>query len=545
MAVLQIVQAFDRTPVRTSECTDAQSRQRHPDPPGPSHRAGTSGRKARPWQSRPPSPPPAPRGPRPVPCARVQPLRPAARRSAGQTGGLRLTRRGRVAARRPEHAVPAPGGPVLRPAHRRRRHLDVRPGPATGVVVVQAGESLWQIAQAIAPQADPRETVTLIRELNGLGERRGHAGSVDRRAGHRGTGRLTRGPSARRPPRPAHTGPMPVGTRLGGGLRAPDQRWSPGRGVLALAVSVPIDAVPLMPVPDPAVPSSSVPPAPTAPAPVVTPDRVDRQWPKNPPWDACPRPVWPGERSAGMPGGGRRVLVIGDSLTRESRDPHAEGHAPRRLDAHLPLLGVTAARLGDRPGAAIPPSSASCPSTSSSPSAPTTSRGRPRRPPSAGSAPCSTGWGPNRTVLWVDLHLTRSAWLDARAAWFNDLLRRLEKQRPNLTVVDWHEVARAQRHPRLGRHPLRALRLPPARPDGAGRPRCRGASGPGERPAARGPRAQPGARGPGRRSRSRIRNRPRCRGLGAGVAGAVQRVRDDSPGIRPCQAALHGLLCYP
>ena len=51
--------------------------------------------------------------------------------------------------------------------------------------------------------------------------------------------------------------------------------------------------------------------------------------------------------------------------------------------------------------------------------------------------------GPDRTVLWVDLHLTRSAWLDARAAWFNDLLRRLERQRPNLTVVDWHRVARA------------------------------------------------------------------------------------------------------
>jgi hypothetical protein len=47
-------------------------------------------------------------------------------------------------------------------------------------------------------------------------------------------------------------------------------------------------------------------------------------------------------------------------------------------------------------------------------------------------------------VLWVDLHLTRSAWLDARAAWFNDLLRRIAKQRPNLTVVDWHRVARAK-----------------------------------------------------------------------------------------------------
>jgi hypothetical protein len=43
-------------------------------------------------------------------------------------------------------------------------------GRATGVVVVQSGENLWQIAQAIAPSADPRETVTVIRELNGLGD---------------------------------------------------------------------------------------------------------------------------------------------------------------------------------------------------------------------------------------------------------------------------------------------------------------------------------------------------------------------------------------
>ena len=43
-------------------------------------------------------------------------------------------------------------------------------GRATGVVVVQPGESLWQIAQAVAPGADPRETVTRIRELNGLSD---------------------------------------------------------------------------------------------------------------------------------------------------------------------------------------------------------------------------------------------------------------------------------------------------------------------------------------------------------------------------------------
>ncbi len=43
-------------------------------------------------------------------------------------------------------------------------------GRATGVVVVQPGENLWQIAKAVAPQADPRETLTAIRELNGIGD---------------------------------------------------------------------------------------------------------------------------------------------------------------------------------------------------------------------------------------------------------------------------------------------------------------------------------------------------------------------------------------
>ena len=43
-------------------------------------------------------------------------------------------------------------------------------GVATSVVVVQPGENLWQLAQQIAPAADPRETVMRIRDLNALGD---------------------------------------------------------------------------------------------------------------------------------------------------------------------------------------------------------------------------------------------------------------------------------------------------------------------------------------------------------------------------------------
>jgi hypothetical protein len=42
--------------------------------------------------------------------------------------------------------------------------------PATTVVVVQPGESLWQIATRSAPGTDPREWVTTVRGLNGLGD---------------------------------------------------------------------------------------------------------------------------------------------------------------------------------------------------------------------------------------------------------------------------------------------------------------------------------------------------------------------------------------
>jgi hypothetical protein len=45
----------------------------------------------------------------------------------------------------------------------------LRSGPATSVVVVQPGENLWQLARQLAPGTDPREVVTQIRVLNGLG----------------------------------------------------------------------------------------------------------------------------------------------------------------------------------------------------------------------------------------------------------------------------------------------------------------------------------------------------------------------------------------
>jgi len=40
--------------------------------------------------------------------------------------------------------------------------------PATVSVVVQPGQTLWQIAESVAPQRDPRDTIQQIVDLNDL-----------------------------------------------------------------------------------------------------------------------------------------------------------------------------------------------------------------------------------------------------------------------------------------------------------------------------------------------------------------------------------------
>ena len=270
------------------------------------------------------------------------------------------------------------------------------------------------------------------------------------------------------------------------------------------------------------------------------PDRTDRQWPRHPPWDACPRPVWEGERATGQPGAGRRVLVIGDSLTRDSRilsarGMRAAGWTPtfrcwgsRRLDWGLAQV-ARARALRQLPGYVI----LALGTNDISWETPATTERRVRT--------LLDRLGPDRNVLWVDLHLTRSAWLDARADWFNALLRRLERSHPNLTVVRWHAVARAHRihgwdgiHYGPGGFRLRAQAV--VRPSTGSavpilsfrRRRC-----PLRRP---------------RRSRirSQIRSQIRSRSGPHAVARAlIGRSGRDAPGNGPCQGLVVVLRCYP
>ncbi len=50
------------------------------------------------------------------------------------------------------------------------------PRPALTETTVQPGESLWAVAQRIAPESDPREVVQQVRRINGLPDSRLQAG---------------------------------------------------------------------------------------------------------------------------------------------------------------------------------------------------------------------------------------------------------------------------------------------------------------------------------------------------------------------------------
>jgi LysM repeat protein len=90
----------------------------------------------------------------------------APRREAPSRGTLRLTRRGRLAFVLLILAIALLGVSVGRVASQAGTASG---GPATRAITVEPGETLWEIALGVEPNVDPRETVTRIRDLNGLG----------------------------------------------------------------------------------------------------------------------------------------------------------------------------------------------------------------------------------------------------------------------------------------------------------------------------------------------------------------------------------------
>ncbi|MDO8730982.1 MAG: LysM peptidoglycan-binding domain-containing protein [Actinomycetota bacterium] len=100
-----------------------------------------------------------------VPTVRASPRVPTVRASRPSKQASQLTRRGRL--------VVLFGGVIalfsaMLMFGQIASATITNQGPATAVVVVQPGETLWSIAQSVAPSADPRETVSRIRDLNGM-----------------------------------------------------------------------------------------------------------------------------------------------------------------------------------------------------------------------------------------------------------------------------------------------------------------------------------------------------------------------------------------
>ncbi len=113
-----------------------------------------------------------PRVPTRVPT-RVRPLAiPRTGVTAGAAAPVRLTRRGRALARAAALLVLVTVGiglMLLSTGAFGSAAAGTRPtAPATRTIVVQPGQTLWSIAAQVAPNADRRDTIARIVELNAL-----------------------------------------------------------------------------------------------------------------------------------------------------------------------------------------------------------------------------------------------------------------------------------------------------------------------------------------------------------------------------------------
>ncbi len=210
-----------------------------------------------------------------------------------------------------------------------------------------------------------------------------------------------------------------------------------------------------------AAPTLAATPTPS-PTPTFPPDQIDNSWPDNPPWDACPAPIWPGQPSEGTPGDGRRVLIIGDSLTRDSQESMTQflvdsGWTPtfrcwgsRRLDWGLDQL-KRAKELDQLPEHVI----VALGTNDISWEQPATTESRVNT--------MLDRLGPNRQVLWVDLDIAYSQFSMQRADWFNGMIRTVAKDRPNVMVVPWEKIARQEKAAAFRWHPLRTPGLSTSR----------------------------------------------------------------------------------
>lgn len=173
-------------------------------------------------------------------------------------------------------------------------------------------------------------------------------------------------------------------------------------------------------------------------------DSRDRQWPVRTAL-GCPAPTWPSTLSTGSPGEGRRVLVIGDSLTRESRQDlargmRAQGWTPtircwggKRLDWGLAQL-KRAKILGQLPEIVVLGLGTN------------DMRWIDRARTKSRLEQFVKAVGPERQLIIVGTYAKGAdRFTRAKERWFNGLADRVAAQRPNVHSLGWGSFARANR----------------------------------------------------------------------------------------------------
>lgn len=176
--------------------------------------------------------------------------------------------------------------------------------------------------------------------------------------------------------------------------------------------------------------------------------RKDPQWSTGGDARACSGPIWPASlNTTSGPGQGRRVLVIGDSLTRNGRKPlkralRADGWTPtvrcfggKRLDwaiaqakrakalDQLPATVVVAIGTNDM-------------------------RWIDRGTTASRMKELMRVLGPKRTVMWVDTYASGGdRFTRGKQRWFNRQVTQLAADRSNLHHIRWGSWARDQKVP--------------------------------------------------------------------------------------------------
>jgi hypothetical protein len=91
---------------------------------------------------------------------------------------VRLTRRGRLLLTAVVMLALVVAAVLLSGGAPARAGTDRAPAAVGERVTVRPGETLWQIAERVAPGSDPRETVARILDLNGLQTAQVQAGTA-------------------------------------------------------------------------------------------------------------------------------------------------------------------------------------------------------------------------------------------------------------------------------------------------------------------------------------------------------------------------------